>query len=114
MRLKNIFIIGGLMVSSLCMAGEELEQLDCLIKVTEENLDHQKALRLQVVSYLKLQDQYLQNPDDKDMLLRLAKEASKVLDSIKENHLTYSFPASFMSELTLFAGVANKRGVPSP
>lgn len=92
----------------------QLDLLDNLIKVTASNLDIQKELRKRVEGYLKIQTQYLKNPQDKDLTLKMVKEAHFLIEMIKEGHLTQAFAPEFISELTFFSQIANKRGIPQP
>lgn len=112
-RIRYIALI-AVALSGMLSANEDLARLDALIKVTQENLAHEIALREYLKTYLDLQEQYLKNPDDKEQLLRVARAAVKVMDSIKDNNLASTFSNSFMSELTLFAQVGQKRGIPKP
>ncbi len=98
----------------LALINNEIAMLDNLIDVTQQNLENQKNLRHLVKEYQKIQDLYLQNPDDKEALYRMVKIAYKTLGNIKENHLTHLFDSDFISELSLLSQVASKRGIPKP
>lgn len=87
--------------------------LDDLIDSTQKILDNQKKIREQILTFQKLQDTY-QNNQDKELLVLMVKTAYKLLDNIKENHLTQAFDPDFLSELTVFAQVAAKRGIAKP
>lgn len=90
----------------------ELARLDNLINTTQQNLQNQESLRKLIVAYQNIQNQYLQNTEDKESLFHMVKAAHKVLENIKQNHLTQIFDPKFISELTLFSQIANKRGIP--
>lgn len=96
------------------LVAEELAVLDRLIGTTQRNLEAQKKLREQIVAYQKLLGLYLQNEGDKELLFRVANSASIVNNTIQDNHLSQVFDADFLSELSLFAGIAEKRGIPRP
>lgn len=95
-------------------ANSELLMLDTLIEATQNSLECQQALREQVKKFQEMQRLYLQRPNDKDLLLQVAKSAQRLLDSIQANYLTQAFEPEFLSELTLFSQVASKRGIPKP
>lgn len=88
--------------------------LDSLIAATQQSLESQKTLREWVKQFKEIQNQCLLNPEDSDLLLRAVKVARRTLECMKENHLTQAFDPEFISELSLFAQVASKRGIPKP
>lgn len=94
--------------------SNELESLNTLIDATKENLNNERALKKQVESYLVLQQLYLKNADDKELLFQMIKNAYRLQESIKTYHLEHAFSAEFMNELTIFAQIANKRAIPKP
>lgn len=96
------------------MVINELAMLDTLIAATQQSLEKQRALREQIKKYQELQKAYLDNTEDNELLLRIVKQASKVLDGINENRLGQNFDPAFISELTLFSQIAAKYGVPKP
>lgn len=111
-RLKTF--VGALLISGTLFAGDELGQLDALINVTQQNLKNQIALKSTIKAYLDLQAQYLADPDNKELLLKTARSATIALDEIKAANLVQSFSKDFMAELTLFAQIGQKRGIPKP
>lgn len=96
------------------LIGNEIARLDTLIQATQQSLEGQKTLREKIVEYKKIQDLYLQQPQNNDLLFRLVKSAKRTLDTIKENSLTQTFDPEFINELTVLSQAANKRGVPKP
>lgn len=92
----------------------ELTMLDDLIRLTDDNLKSQKALREFVVQYQKDLALYLKKSSDKDTVLKVARTAHKLLEEIKKNHLIEAFETDFISELTLFSQIAQKKGIPKP
>lgn len=92
----------------------ELQMLDDLIQITDQNLKNQKELREKVLQYQKQLNIYLKNSSDKDQVLKVARIAHSVLAEIKRLYLIESFQPSFISELTLFSQIAQKRGIPKP
>lgn len=96
------------------LIGNEIARLDTLIKATEQSLEGQKQLRLQILEYQKIQEQYLKNPNDNDLLLKLVKSAYRTLQTIKNNHLMQTFDSDFIDELTVLSQPATKRVIPKP
>ena len=96
------------------LIGNEISRLDSLIQATEKSLDAQRKLRVQIAEYQKLQDLFLKNPKDNDLLLKVVKSAYRTLQTIKENHLSQTFDADFIDELTVLSQPATKRGIPKP
>lgn len=96
------------------LIGNEISKLDTLIQATELSLEAQKKLRIQILEYQKLQDQYLKNEHDNELLLKLVKSAYRALQTIKTNHLEQNFDNDFIEELTIIAQPANKKGITRP
>lgn len=96
------------------LIGNEIARLDTLIQATELSLEGQKKLRIQIVEYQKLQDIFLKNPKDNELLFKVIKSAYRTLQTIKENNLTQTFDADFIDELTVLSQPATKRGIPKP
>lgn len=96
------------------LIGTELARLDMLISATQQSLDGQKKLRAYIVEYQKIQDYYLKNSQDNEVLFRMVKSAFVTLKTIQDNHLEHTFDPDFINELTIVSRVAKKRGVPKP
>lgn len=94
--------------------NNELDSLNTLISATKQNLDNEMALKKQVESYQKLQQLYLKNADDKELLFQMVKAAYRLQETIKSYHLEHTFSKEFLNELNVFAQVANKRAIPKP
>jgi len=92
--------------------SNEISRLDTLIQATEQSLEEQRKLREMIYEYQKLQDKFEKNPNDNELLFKIIKSAYKVLQSIKENHLTQTFDTEFIDELTIMSQPATKRGIP--
>jgi hypothetical protein len=92
----------------------ELQTLDHIISMTKENLTAQKVVKQKVQYYYRLQQAYLANPDDRELLFRMVKTSFKLLEIINNNHLQHAFSDDFLHELDVFAQVAVKRGIPRP
>lgn len=96
------------------MLGNEIARLDDLIQATRQSLETQQKLKNEILDYQKVQLEFLANPKDNDLLLKVVKSAHKTLRTIKENRLEKMFDPDFIDELTVLAQPANKRGVPKP
>lgn len=92
----------------------QLKVLDQIIETTQKSLEGQHSLKNLIIEYQTLQQQYLKNDQDREMLFRMVKTAHHVLEGIKENHLLHLFHGDFLSELTLFSQIAAKKGIPKP
>jgi hypothetical protein len=114
-----LLIIISLALSPLAGAAEkkvatELEGLDHLISATEHTLSTGKRVRNHVKEYLKLQKAYLENPEDRDSCYLMVRAAHDVLEEVEQARLKQAFDAEFLAELSLFAEMGKKRGVPRP
>lgn len=96
------------------LINNEIERLDTLIQATQQSLEGQKKLRDRIIEYQKIQDLYLKQPNDNDLLFKLIKSAYRTLESIKENNLVQIFDPDFINELTVLSQAATKRGIPKP
>lgn len=94
--------------------GKELESLNILISATKQTLENATALKKQVEDYQKLQQLYLQDADNKELLFHMVRTAFRLNEKIKSTHLEHAFSPEFLSELHVFAQVANKRTLPKP
>lgn len=92
----------------------ELAKLDSIIAATEKSLENQKLLRDRIQEYKKIQRLFLEHKEDREISYRMVKAAHRVLEIIKQNHLTHAFDPEFLSELALFSKIATKRGIPKP
>lgn len=91
---------------------DPLSELSLLISSTEDLVTKQKALRTHLSEYILLHDAYLLDMDNKELLLKTARVAKKVLTLIKNEKMTPLFDSSFLSELTLFAKMATNPSIP--
>lgn len=96
------------------LINNELRRLDTLIQATEQSLEGQKKLKELIIQYQNIQDQFLNDTQNNDLLFQLVKSAYRALQSINENHLIHTFDPEFISELTTLSQIATKRGIPKP
>lgn len=92
----------------------EIAALNHLIETTKKNFQNQNKLLEQLKKYQEIQDQYLKDTNDNEVLFQLVKEGYALSEGIKTNQLTDLFSTEFMSELNLISQVAVKRGIPKP
>lgn len=92
----------------------QISSLDHLIAMTERTLNQLSTLRQQVKEYKEIQEQYLRNTDNNELLYRMMKTAHQLLKNIKADNLTHSFEPEFMSELNTMSQIYNKIGLPKP
>lgn len=96
------------------LVENEIKLLDTLIYATEKNLADQKKIKQDILDYQKGLALYLENSSDKEVVLSVARKADSLLNEIKEAHLIDTFEPDFISELTLFSQIAQKKGIPRP
>lgn len=91
-----------------------LTTLDRLIAATEQTLSAEKQIRQMVVEYNTTKVQYLQNQQNRELIVRMVKMAKSLLDAIQMNYLSDAFDTEFMQELSFFAQIASKKTLPKP
>lgn len=94
--------------------SSQLKTVEDVIVVTEQNLDHVRALHEMIIRYGKEQESYLKDTTDKDKAFHMVRFAKRIQDYAEENHLTHLFTPEFKSELSLFSKIAKKPSIPSP
>lgn len=97
----------------ISMEGE-LTVIDHLIQASDANLVKQKQIKEEILAYQKALQTYINNSGDKETVLKVAFKAEKLLNDINQAHLTETFSADFISELTVFSQIAQKKGIPKP
>lgn len=93
-------------------ADPNLAALDALIVATEQTLATQRKVRQMVSDYFTLRAEYTENQQNKQLIVRLVKMATGLLEVIQANHLADAFDADFMHELTFFSQIASKKSRP--
>jgi hypothetical protein len=91
---------------------DEVAYLDNLIAVTEQTLIAAKGIRKQVAEYLAMQEKFIENTEDRELCYKLVKQAQVILTAIENHHLSQAFDPEFLHELSLFAKIGKKKGVP--
>lgn len=92
----------------------QVQQLDDLIVMTERTLTNLKNISAQLKEYQNIQERYLENTKDNELLYRMIKSAHKLLETIKADNLVHSFDPEFISELNLLSQISQKIGIPKP
>ena len=96
------------------LLSKEFLLMERLQEATEISLANQKHLKETLLENRSLLDLYLNHPADKDLAMKVSRVAAKLLEEVKENYLLESFETDFISELTLFAQLSEKKGIPRP
>lgn len=92
----------------------ELQSIENLISFAKQNIELQEKIKIELIQYQKVNKAFIQNPKDNELLFETIKLANRLLNNIKEAHLTDNFSAEFIKELTLFSKLAKKQGIPKP
>lgn len=90
----------------------QLKSLDHLTEMTKLTLNKMAQIRANVVKYQMLQQLYLQQTKDKELLHRMSKVANDLLQEIKNAHLMHAFDVEFISELNMFSKIYKKNEIP--
>lgn len=90
----------------------QLNSLDHLIKMTALTLHKMEEFRQNIAEYQTVQNQYLENTQDRKLLFRMTKLAYTLQDEIKKAEMTHAFDTEFMSELNLLARIYKKKSKP--
>jgi len=92
----------------------QISTLDDLITMTDQTLKSLRNLQKQILIYKDLQEAYIQDPEDKDLLFRMSKSANDIFEKIKTDQLTQTFDPEFISELKMLTQIYKKIGLPKP
>lgn len=96
------------------LIDSQIAMMDDLIAMTKQTLNGEYEIKTLIQDYQHIQDAYLKNMDDKELVIKMVRTAHQVLTKIQENHLLQQFDPDFISELTLFSKIATKKGIPKP
>jgi len=80
-----------------------------LIAITKKSVEMQEKIKMELATYQKYNLDFIQNPNDKELLFQTIKSADRLFRSINEAHLTDNFSPEFLNELTLFSQLAKKK-----
>jgi len=92
--------------------NEDMVLLEDFIAATQETLQASMELKERVTHYLQVQEKYLADPSNRDVAYRMVKEARGIMDEIEKNHLSQLFTNQFLGEVSFFAQLGKKKGVP--
>lgn len=115
--MRKLYLLATLSITASLIGAEiheELASLNNLVEATQTSLDAQKKLRVLLIDYQKAHENYLKNPENKDVMFSLVQTAHKLFQCIKDNHLTQTFSPDLLNDLAVFSQVAQKRGIPNP
>lgn len=94
------------------LINKELTKIEDLIEVSKQNIQVLSSLKISIEKYQQLQSQYMQNPENNDLLFQMIKEAHVILDSIRKSQLLPLFDSAFISELTVMSKPLSKKNPP--
>lgn len=86
----------------------QLSSLARLSAMTKKTLESLNELSTGISNYHKVQEIYLNNPKDKEVLFKMAKMAAILLKKIKSAHLQHAIDPEFLKELKLFEKIYQK------
>lgn len=118
--MKKLLLALFLTISSFAFAAQknlfqrDIAMMDDLIETTTLQLDRQKIIREKLIAYRNLQERYLSENENSDLLYQMSQTANQLLTMIKENYLTHMFTTEFISEITVVAKPAAKNNLPTP
>lgn len=92
----------------------QLSSLDHLLERTQLTLAQITHLRQEVAHYQIVQERYLQDVEDRQLLSAMLHSAELLLNSIKSTHMDAIFDGEFISELSLLSQLNKKMGLPKP
>lgn len=90
----------------------QLKSLDHLRSMTKRTVANIDELSSAIVKYQMVQNLFLQNPKDKEILQRMTKMAFYLLRDIKKANLQHAIDPDFTKELKLFAKIYQKNELP--
>jgi hypothetical protein len=91
-----------------------IRALDQLTAMTERSLAAQRQIRQQMLDYRQIKAQFLQNQQDRELIVRVVKAAYGLQNAIKANHLEDALDSEFMHEIAFFSQIASKKSLPKP
>lgn len=86
----------------------QLKSLDRLSAMTKLTLENINSLYSGILRYQKIQDLYLDQPKDREVLFKTAKMASNLIVQIKSANLQHAIDPEFMKELKMFDKIYKK------
>lgn len=96
------------------LGGMQVKALDELMESATQTLADLQDLKDKTIEYLKLQERYLNNTKDSELLYRMTKAADTLLNKIQNDHLGHAFDKEFLDELAMLAKIYHKLGLPRP
>lgn len=90
----------------------QIASLDHLIRMNEKSLEMMKGLKAHIQKYKLVQEAFLLQPKDKQLLYRMSKLASSLLNEINAANLSHAFDEEFIKELVFLNKIYKKRELP--
>ncbi len=90
----------------------QLRSLDHLRSMTKLTLEKIDELYAAIVKYQTVQDLYLKQTNDKELLHRMTKMASQLLQQIHHANLQHTIDPEFIKELKLLTKIYKKNELP--
>lgn len=87
----------------------EMRMVDDLINCAQKTIDNLKTIKKQMEQYEATQKKFINDPNNKELILGTVKSARTLLESIQEANLTQNFDPEFISELTLLSQIGSKK-----
>lgn len=94
------------------LSSEPLEELQLMIAATEQTLAVQKTLVEKTSTYLKSMEALENNSQSKQLAYQLVKAANSLKKTIDEERMSQAYGEDFLKELSFFAKMGNKPGLP--
>jgi hypothetical protein len=92
----------------------ELSAINNLIDITKKNVETQEKIKEQIISYQKVNKEFLKQPENEELLYQTIICADRLLDDINHAYITQIFSPEFLKELKLFSQIAKNQGVRKP
>lgn len=90
----------------------QLKSIDHLTSLTQDTLCSLQDLRKGITTYQTIQNHYLNNTKDKELLYQMTRMANSLLKEIKRTNLTHVFDVEFISELNMLSNLQHKHELP--
>jgi hypothetical protein len=92
----------------------QLKALDLLHQRTAQTLQQIEELKNQTADYKRIQEQYLDDIENRRLLASMLHAADNLLQGIKNAHMADLFEPEFLSELTTLTQLQKKMSLPPP
>lgn len=97
---------------SSVQADEAVDQLQLMIEASKRTVEAQQSLLQKTEEYLKLLDQLSADSQNKQLAFQMVQKASRLKQQIDEERMSQAYSEEFLKELSFFAKMGNKPGLP--